>query len=136
MNAETIPSVLKDALQAEPSVAAGIVFGSVARGTARPDSDLDLALLYRDEAARRASGDDLIGLLGRLGVVAGRAVHLVDLQIADAALVRRIHAEGRVVLDRSAGGLTDLFARRLIEYFDWQYAREVVDADQVRRLGV
>ena len=136
MNADPVPSALSQALEADERIAAAVLFGSVARGSARPDSDLDLAVLYRDEAARAAAGEDLLGLLGRLGVAAGRVVHLVDLQAADPELARRILAEGRTLLDRSGGRLKALFAQRLIEYFDWQYAREVIDAGQARRLGL
>lgn len=135
MDTEAAPRALSIALNDDVRIVASVLFGSMARGAPRPDSDCDLALLYHDEAAKRAVGDDLVGMLGWLGVAAGRVVHLVDLETADPALVRRIHAEGRVLLDRSEGRLQALFERRLIEYFDWQYARDVIDADQAQRLG-
>lgn len=89
---------LRHALRTEPNVRLAVVYGSVARGDARADSDIDLLVEFADDhptaavalAVRleRAVGRELD--IARLGRVEPRAPLLV-LQALD---------EGRVVLDR------------------------------------
>lgn len=68
--AEYAPTlILRDALADVPGLKAAFIFGSTARGDARPDSDIDL-LLYGDEipdeALGRAIGDIVMVLNRRL----------------------------------------------------------------------
>lgn len=72
------------------------VFGSQATGTARADSDLDLAALFR----RRTSPLELIDLSGELAAQIGRSVDLVDLDRAGPPLARQVLQNGALVLDR------------------------------------
>jgi len=129
-------SALAAALEDESRLDAAILFGSAAAGALRPDSDVDVAVLYADDDARRSAESELLTLLGRLGLTVGRDVHLVDLENADPELRRSIFARGRALFDRSGGRLRRLLERTLREYFDWEYARAVIDAAQRRRLGV
>ena len=115
--------------------AAAIVFGSVARGMSRPDSDLDLAILYADDDARETVERDLLTVLGRLALAAHRDVHLIDLERCDAGLRRAVFESGRVLVDRAQRRLRDLRAATGIEYLDWAYARKVADAAHARRLA-
>ncbi|BAS28162.1 nucleotidyltransferase family protein [Limnochorda pilosa] len=70
------------------------LFGSLARGWARLTSDIDLAVeglaadLYLQACARIEAETDL-------------PVDLVDLREAPPSLVRRVHEEGEVLLERS-----------------------------------
>jgi predicted nucleotidyltransferase len=129
-------AAMTDLLHADAAIVAAIVFGSAARGQLRADSDLDLAVLYVDGGARQAAARSPLLELGRLGVVAGRDVHLIDLRSADSALRRSIFASGTCLFDRSNGALRNLEHRTMIEYVDWEYARRVIDAGQRRRLGL
>ncbi len=126
---------LTERLDADPRFTAAIVFGSVARGTARAGSDLDLAVLYANPAARDSVAGELIRTLGELGAVAARDVHLVDLERADPGLRRAVFEGGVVLLDRDPRRLRDLRATTGIEYLDWEYARRVADAAHERRLA-
>lgn len=123
------------ALRADEGIGAAILFGSAAREHLRPGSDVDVAVRFTDDRARRAFGDDLVDSLGRLGLSAGRDVHLVDLERVDAALARRVLAEGKPLFDRDPAETRRLFARRLLEYFDWSYARRVMDDRLREQLG-
>ena len=135
----TTPSATADlatALQRDTRFVAAILFGSVAHGRARPDSDVDIAVLYADPAARNSVDHDFLTTLGQLGMAARRDVHLVDLEQADCGFRRRIFATGTTLFDRSDGRLRKLLASTLIEYFDWAYARSVIDMAQRRQLGL
>ncbi|MCB1748997.1 MAG: nucleotidyltransferase domain-containing protein [Gammaproteobacteria bacterium] len=125
---------LAGSLADDPRIAAAIVFGSCARGRARPDSDLDLALLAVDDAAAQSLAADHFTLLGTLGALAGREIHLVDLAGVDATLRRAVFAHGVTLFDRSAGALARLRGATLVEYLDGDYLRRVVDAAQRRHL--
>lgn len=70
-------------------VVSAYVFGSVARGEARPDSDLDLLVRYR----RGISLFDVIDLRAALEAQTGRSVDLVAEDAIKPSLYRRIKAD-------------------------------------------
>jgi predicted nucleotidyltransferase len=65
-----IPLLLRDALAEVPGIEAAFIFGSLARGDARPDSDIDLLIYGDPEHGRlgRAIGDLAMVLDRRLDV--------------------------------------------------------------------
>lgn len=84
-------------LRTRPNVRLAVVYGSVARGVDRPESDLDLLVsLDREEAHTTAS------LAATLGEKIGRRVQMVSLTHARRTplLLLDIVREGRVLLDR------------------------------------
>jgi predicted nucleotidyltransferase len=100
-----------------PGVVAVYLFGSEARGTARPDSDVDVALLYAKEPAETLDSPRL-ALEGDLERLLGRPVQVVVLNSAPADLVHRVLRDGRLLFeaDRSARIAFEVAARN--EYFD------------------
>jgi len=126
---------LIDALKSDARFAAGILFGSTVNGSARPDSDIDVGVLCASKQAQAAVDAEYVSLLGRLGTVARRDVHLVDLSRADAELRRAIFRTGRPLFDRSEGAFKALQAQTLQEYFDWAYARRIIDEGLKRKLA-
>lgn len=121
-------------LQDDRRIAAAVLFGSFARGTPRSDSDIDVAILPVDAAAGASLAAAYHTRLGELGTALARDVHLVDLESADPALRRTIFARGKLLFDRSAGALGRARARALIDYFDGEYMRRVIDGAQRRQL--
>ncbi|MEX2480093.1 MAG: nucleotidyltransferase domain-containing protein [Gammaproteobacteria bacterium] len=121
-------------LQDDPRIAAAVLFGSFARGTPRADSDIDVAVLAVDAAARASLAAAYHQRLGDLGTALARDVHLIDFESTDPALRRTIVARGVALFDRSAGALDRARARALIDYFDGEYMRRVIDAAQRRQL--
>ena len=83
-----IEEVLAGRLRAAGAVYA-TVFGSVARGQARRDSDIDVAVSF----GRPMSADLRIAMTGIIAEAAGRSVDLVDLETA-----------GGLVFARALGG--------------------------------
>jgi predicted nucleotidyltransferase len=81
-----------------------ILFGSRARGTARADSDIDLAVL----------GDvDALHVSGVLSTVLGLEVDVVHVESASVPLLDAILRDGQVVFERSPGAASTLRARLL-----------------------
>ena len=134
METPVAEKALVAALETERRVAAAILFGSAARGTSRPDSDVDVAVLAAGAEAGASLARDLIDVLGTLGLAAGRDVHLVELARADPPLRRSVFAHGRVLFDRSEGRLRELEVRTLLECFDDEYLRRLIDEGHERRL--
>ena len=67
-----------------------ILFGSFAKGTARDDSDLDLAYF----SSTTLSSYDRFLLADDLATIAGREIDLIDLKQADTVLTIQIFSEG------------------------------------------
>ena len=69
-----------------------VLFGSVARGAARPDSDIDIAL-------EGLPPGQTFHAMARAAEVAGRNVDLVPLEGARPAVLAIIDREGEVIRD-------------------------------------
>ena len=113
-------------LAACPEVNAGYLFGSVVSGRARPDSDVDVALLLSDDVLhaeffpyrlRRMS--DLMGILRR------DDVDLVILNEAPPLLAHRVLKNGKLIFERSATARVAFQVRALNRYFDTQPMRNL-----------
>lgn len=91
-------SRLLEALRKHPNVRLAVLFGSVARGSEQPDSDLDVLVRLRrdDHRARAELADALQEASGR------RRVQLVSLEQAEEAplLLADVLGDGRVLVDR------------------------------------
>jgi predicted nucleotidyltransferase len=87
------------AFQSVPGVAAVYLFGSVARGTARAGSDLDVGVLYLDRPAPTLEGQPY-ELEAALERAVGRPVEVVVLNAAPVDLRSRVLRDGRLIIDR------------------------------------
>ncbi|MBK1630111.1 DNA polymerase subunit beta [Thiohalocapsa halophila] len=110
---------LTDALRGEDGdLLCAYLFGSVARGEDRPDSDVDLAVLFRDDPPRTLAGLHL-DLADRLtGALGGRRVDLVVLNRAPVDLVHRVLRDGVLLLERDRSARIRFEVRARNEYFD------------------
>jgi predicted nucleotidyltransferase len=75
-------------------VAAAYLFGSRAEGTARPDSDHDIAVLFTDPEPVL---DATVRLAADLAGVLGTSVDVVDLDRAELELRGRVAEQGRLL---------------------------------------
>ena len=98
-------AALKAALSGRVDVRLALLFGSQARGTARPDSDVDIAV--------DAPGLDTLELSADLGAVVGREVQIVDLRDAGHALMQALLRESVVLHQGQAGSAGDWTTRML-----------------------
>ena len=85
---------LREHLRGTPGLRVAVLFGSRARGTARPDSDVDLGVL----------GElDRLSLAADLAEVLGLEVQVVDLADAPIPLLEEIVRDGRIVAEGAPG---------------------------------
>ena len=109
-----IDSLVRDALARCSNVSLAIIFGSVAAGRPRADSDLDIAV----GADKPISMPERIAIIQTLAEVTGRPIDLIDLAAVTEPLLGQILKHGRRVLgsDTSYG---KLISRHLIDQADF-----------------
>jgi hypothetical protein len=90
-------SALRRTLRTEHNVRFALLFGSAARGTETPESDVDILVSLRD-----ASLDRVVDLEAKLTRATGRRVEIVRLEDAalQPAFLAEVTADGRVLVDR------------------------------------
>jgi predicted nucleotidyltransferase len=103
--------------EAPDEVVAAWVFGSVARGTAGPASDVDVALLYAHDPPQTYSALPL-RFEGHLEQALARRVEILVLNSAPVDLVHRVLRDGVLVLERDRSVRIAFEVRARNAYFD------------------
>jgi len=120
---------LKDRMAAWPELKLAVLFGSTARGQARPKSDVDLGILldpYSAQLRFRVEAD--------LGRAAGRPVDVVLLDDAPPLLRFEIAREGVLLFQREDHLWTDFKTRAMVDWWDWAPTHRMIAVGVVRRL--
>ena len=118
MDASAIGSALRAFFEEDPRGAVAVyLFGSVARGEARADSDVDVGVLFEQEPPATLDAPQF-AVEAELERRFGRAVQVVALNRASSDLVHRVLRDGRLVLDRDPAARTRFEVRSRNEYFD------------------
>lgn len=93
------------------------LFGSVARGTPRPTSDVDVGVLLAEDPPRSLDGL-LLDLEGELERDLGVPVQLVVLNRAPCDLVHRVLRDGKLLVDRDPATRIRFEVRTRNDFFD------------------
>jgi uncharacterized protein len=88
-----------DVFARREGVVAVYLFGSMVRGTAKPDSDVDVAVLFTSPPPQRLDGPRLV-IEGELERTLGRTVDLIVLNDVPVDLRIRVLRDGRLLIDR------------------------------------
>jgi len=119
-------------LASHPEIRIAILFGSLARGAGRPDSDLDLAVA----AAAPLDASQKATLIGELARRVGRPVDLVDLHHATGLVLREVLTRGRRLRMTNAPLLAALLRRLWLDEADFQpYRRRMLQARRKAWIG-
>lgn len=107
---EPLRHQLADTWARFPGVELALVFGSVARGQATSNSDLDIALVGSDV--------DVLDLSREIGAVAGREAQVVLLDNPSIVLLNEIVGESLPLFERENGVYARWVSRTLIQLED------------------
>jgi predicted nucleotidyltransferase len=117
-----LPAVLSEALYkqlaGDERVVAAYLFGSHAEGVARPDSDVDVALLFRPEVDSALKLDTRLTVAAELKRVCHRPVDVIALDEAPPLLRFQVLKHGRLLFDRDPELRARFQARAMAEYYD------------------
>jgi predicted nucleotidyltransferase len=107
---------------AHPEIAVAYVFGSVARGKARPDSDLDIGIVYRrfdrSGALHGRIAPALAHAIGReLGI---EAVDVVDLEAQGPFFCHHVLLESRIVYEADSDRRVDFESDAIVRGLDFR----------------
>lgn len=128
-----IPQIdaIADVLDRHPEIDVAIVFGSLASGRQRPDSDLDLAVRGPQalDAATR------LALIAELAGATGRPIDLVDLRRVGEPLLGQVLRHGRR-LRGSDEAYAELLNRHLLDAADFMpYVERMLAERRARWIG-
>lgn len=98
-------------------IAAAYLFGSVARGTAGPRSDVDVGILYQEDPPLTLEGLGL-RLEGDLESLLGKPVQVVVLNRAPVDLAIRVLRDGKLLVDRDRTKRIDFEVKTRFELWD------------------
>jgi len=107
------------------------LFGSEAAGTAREDSDLDLAALFR----KHPSALEIFEARGDLGEILLRDVDLIDLDQASPILGMQVLRYGRLLVDRNPKRRYASFSRTISMYDDLKIVRRQAEKALFARMA-
>ena len=106
------------------------VFGSRATGTARADSDWDLAALFQT----RPDPVELFGMRGQFEVLAGVPVDVIDLDRASPVLTRQVLKHGELAVENNRRRRIDFVAHVPGRYEDLCIVRRAAEQALVERI--
>lgn len=110
----TVQATIEQVLARHPSIVVAILFGSLAAGRGRFDSDLDLAVASTTPLDPQIR----IQLIEELAVGLGRPVDLIDLAQTHGPLLQQILTKGRLIICADRTRYADLLLRVVYEEAD------------------
>jgi predicted nucleotidyltransferase len=108
---------IANVFSSRPDVTAVYLFGSTARGVARPGSDIDVAVLFAASPPHTLNAPRFV-IEGELERALGTAVDLVALNEAPVDLRVRVLRDGRLLVDRDPTTRIAFEVRTRNEAFD------------------
>ena len=111
-----------------PAVRLAILYGSAARGAAKPESDLDLAVM----GLRPLATDEILTLVEALAQATGRPIDLLDLRRTHGTLLGEVLRTGLRVVETDPALYPALLSRHALDEADFGPYRDRILAARRR----
>ena len=129
MTAMDLADRLRQHAASRPEVKLAVLFGSNARGTAGPKSDVDLGLLLEPDTR-----PNRIEIEAELERAAHRTLDVIYLDEAPPLLRFEISKDGMVLAEREEGLWSRFKARAMVDWWDWAPTAKQIEQAAIRRL--
>lgn len=120
-----LKQIILAAISIQPGIRLAILFGSLATGKGRAESDLDLAV----DAGRSLTVSEKMALISELAQSTGRPIDLVDIHTVGEPLLGQILQHGKRILG-SDTHYANLVTRHLIDQADFLPYRDRILAER------
>lgn len=120
MNFKQIQKKIHSIFENDADVAAVYLFGSLASHKAHPNSDIDLAILFRHPSSKLESYQKLEKYFALLARVLRSEPDLVDLAHINLILLYEILKDGKLLIENDVEQNRNFMARKIIECLDFQ----------------
>lgn len=122
---QNLKRTILSAIGTQPDIRLAILFGSLAAGKGRAESDLDLAV----DAGRRLTASEKMALISELAGRTGRPVDLVDIHAIGEPLLGQVLRHGKRILG-SDTSYANLIRRHLFDQADYLPYRDRILAER------
>jgi predicted nucleotidyltransferase len=118
-----------------PDVLVAYSFGSAGTSRERPDSDVDVAVIFREDATQGERFTATCEISERVACAAGREhADVVDLARASPLLAHEVLRSGRLLLSKDEATRVRVAARQTMRYIDTRPMRRQLDDGVMRRI--
>lgn len=135
---EQLVAVIKTTIMRHPHVVFAYLFGSVVKGTAHGNSDVDVAVYYSPEANDATGNSDTVDRQIELGLelerVLKRPVDVVVLNRVSIDLRQNVLAHGRLLMCIDHRALTEFKLSHLHRYQDFMMLEPIFRRYRLRRI--
>jgi uncharacterized protein len=122
---QSIVQTLQDVFQLDGGIVAVYLFGSFVQGRMTPESDLDVAVLFRNDAVPGPMA--LVDLTKRLSTLLELDVDTLCLNTAGPIVAMQVLRKGRKIVERDSRKSVEFFVRTIGLYNDIKMVQRPIE---------
>ncbi|CUH97865.1 hypothetical protein P22_4013 [Propionispora sp. 2/2-37] len=107
-------------LHSHNKISAAWLFGSVAKGTIRKDSDIDIAILFQHNLSAAERFDLRLEIMDGAEALTGIRTDVIDMESAPLFLQYQVRKTGKLLVEKDRQRRVEFDVRSRREYFDFQ----------------
>lgn len=134
MNKPDIIHQLKNYFSASDAIDSVYLFGSTAKNKQRPNSDIDIAVLFGDDLSELDRFDRKLNIASELEDLLGSPVDIVDLRTSDPYFIHQIMLNKELIYDMNTNARVAFEVEARREYFDRIPFYELYHKQAMKRL--